>query len=73
MKLHGTLVDNLKAAVRSAERLRGHPVHSDTLNFWLELLSHARTAIRARTQGDDVEQLTGRLQLLLSERSSVGG
>jgi hypothetical protein len=73
MKLHGTLADNLKAAVGSAERLRGHPIHSDTLHFWLELLSHARALVRSRAQGDDVEHLIGRLQMLLSERGSVGG
>ena len=42
MKLHGSIVGNLTAAVRSVRRLRGHPVHGDTLGYWDELLRHAR-------------------------------
>jgi len=43
MKLHGNLESNLSAAVRSARRLRGHPVHLDTLSYWGELIRHARS------------------------------
>jgi hypothetical protein len=68
MKLHGTLADNLNAAVRSAERLRGHPVHADTMNFWLELLSLARAQVRSGREVEELEPLTGKLQMLLSER-----
>ena len=71
VELHGSLADNLKAAVRSAERLRGHPIHADTMNFWLELLSQARASIRFKAQAGEMEQLTGRLQMLLSERAPV--
>ena len=67
MELHGSLTDNLRSAVRSAERLRGHPIHTDTQNFWLELLSQARASLRSAEEGRDLEQLTGRLQILLSE------
>ena len=42
MKLHGSVEGNLTAAVRSVRRLRGHPVHADTLGYWDELLHHAR-------------------------------
>ena len=42
MKLHGSVAGNLTAAVRSVRRLRGHPVHADTLGYWEELLLHAR-------------------------------
>ena len=42
MMLHGSVAGNLTAAVRSARRLRGHPVHVDTLVYWEALLHHAR-------------------------------
>lgn len=42
MELHGSTANNLASAVHSARRLRGHPVHEDTLGHWTELLRHAR-------------------------------
>ena len=42
MELHGSANENLIASVRSARRLRGHPVHTDTVQYWTELLHHAR-------------------------------
>jgi hypothetical protein len=62
MKLHGKLSDNLMAAAASARRLRGHPVYSDTMQFWSELLAHARAELRSHP--DDEEKL---LEPLLSE------
>ena len=47
MKLHGSIRDNLVAAVRSARRLRAHPVHADTLRYWDDLLHHARRELAA--------------------------
>jgi hypothetical protein len=47
MKLHGSVADNLKAALQSARRLRGHPVHSDTLTHWSDLIHHARRKFAA--------------------------
>jgi hypothetical protein len=72
MKLHGSVEDNLTAAVRSARRLRGHPVHADTLKYWDELLHHAR---RERTPGYPQEShVLGRLiidlETEMAERSS---
>ena len=42
MDLHGSIANNLTSALRSARRLRGHPVHADTLDHWTDLLKHAR-------------------------------
>jgi hypothetical protein len=59
MKVHGSIESNLTAAVRSARRLRGHPVHADTLEYWDELLHHAR---RERVSGYPQEgHVLGRL------------
>jgi hypothetical protein len=38
MQLHGSTEANLISAVRSAGRLRGQRVHSDTVNYWTSLL-----------------------------------
>jgi hypothetical protein len=43
VELHGTLTENLKAALRSAHKLRGQRVHADTLRFWSELVGLARS------------------------------
>lgn len=50
MKLHGTIGTNLQDAIASAKRLRGHPVYSDTLAYWNELLHEAR---RSRGELDE--------------------
>jgi hypothetical protein len=47
MELHGTILNNLTSAVQSARRLKGHPVHQDTLSHWAQLLTHARREVAA--------------------------
>ena len=42
VELHGSLVENLRAAVQSSKRLQGRPVYPETLQFWVELLEMAR-------------------------------
>lgn len=44
MLIEGSIRANLIAAVASARRLRGHPVHRDTINHWRQLLDYARKA-----------------------------
>ena len=51
MQLHGPIEDNLKAALASARRLRGHPVHLETLTHWNGLLHEARRTLLA-VEGD---------------------
>lgn len=68
--LDGTLADNLRAAIVSAERLSGHPVHKDTLEFWRELLAYARSRKRLRPEHQaEVSALIGQLQSVLSARN----
>lgn len=59
MKLHGSVEDNLTAAVRSARRLRGQPIYPETLGYWGELLDHARRDRPSEYPGEN--QLVGRL------------
>ena len=47
MDLHGSITNNLASAVQSARRLKGHPVHADTLGHWADLIHHARRELAA--------------------------
>lgn len=72
MPLHGKIAANLRAAIRSARRLRGHPVHRDTLQFWSDLLAYAKARKRDFIGGDRaaVEALIARLQGSLVDRDT---
>jgi hypothetical protein len=69
MELHGTLVNNLTSAIQSARRLRGHPVHSDTLDHWSGLLAHARQAL-ADGSTEPIQPLIVELENELSDRTA---
>jgi hypothetical protein len=45
LNLHGSLVENLEAALESTRRLRGQRVYSDTIQFWSDLLETARRVL----------------------------
>jgi hypothetical protein len=69
--LEGNLAGNLRAAIKSARRLSGHPFHRDTLQFWQELLSYARSRKRLRAEHQaEVSALVGELQSVLSAREA---
>ena len=42
MQIEGSIRANLLAAVASARRLNGRPVHGDTIAYWRQLLDYAR-------------------------------
>ena len=64
MIIHGSIADNLTAAIRSARRLRGRPVHQDTIRFWRDLLAKARAEKpeSGEAEATSVEQLAGQLE-----------
>ena len=71
MKIHGSIGDNLTAAVRSARRLRAHPVHADTLEHWRDLLHHARQELALGTAPPEaIEPLIAELETELAARAS---
>ena len=72
MKLHGGVEENLVAAVRSARRFRGRPVHADTLQHWNDLLQHARREQAAGLPDNrqSVERLIIELESELASRIS---
>src|SRR3982751_4259480 len=60
MQIEGSIRANLIAAIASAKRLRGHPVHSDTIKYWRQLLDYARrvsTQPQAEVFGDLMVEL----------------
>lgn len=71
MELHGTTEANLVAAVRSARRLRGHPVHADTVKHWTDLLHQARQQLAAGDADapDALRQLIADLETELVDHS----
>ena len=70
MKLHGGIATNLDAAIDSAKRLRGSPVHGDTLRCWRDLLSDARAEEGTLSPEDAaaLHPLIGELQSQLAAR-----
>ena len=72
MELHGSIEANLVAAVRSARRLRGHPIHADTLQHWTDLLYQARRQLSAGPANDanTLKQLVADLETELADHSS---
>ena len=69
MEITGSVAKNLQSAVRSARRLRGHPVHADTLAHWRDLLHHARRAL-ADDSTEPMKSLILELDEELSRRTS---
>ena len=69
MELHGSLASNLQMALESSKRLRGHPVHRDTLAFWSDLIGEARAQRAAGVDPDDpdVERLIAELETAIAE------
>ena len=70
MKLHGSTEGNLMAAIRSASRLRGQPVHPDTLKYWAHLIGHARDELSARVglPAESLGRLVADLELEIARR-----
>jgi hypothetical protein len=60
MKIHGTITSNLEEAIKSAQRLRDHPIYADTLGYWQELLREAR-----RRRMDEMENKRAALDVLI--------
>ena len=69
MDLHGSLAENLQAAVNSAKRHRDHPVHAETVKFWAELLQYARSLRAAgHEEALAIDLLLAELDLAVAER-----
>jgi hypothetical protein len=73
MRLHGSTEGNLIAALGSARRLRGSPVHEDTLRHWTDLIQHAdgELASGAAAPREPMERLVAELKTELGSRRSL--
>ena len=70
MKLHGSTEGNLLSAIRSASRLRGQPVHVDTLKYWSDLIRHARDELSSRVglPPESLRRLVAELEVEVGRR-----
>jgi hypothetical protein len=68
MEIHGSLSENLGAALRSMRRLRGHSVHSDTIEYWYSLIAHARGQVRSGRASAEAGKMLEVVTLELAER-----
>ena len=75
MKLHGSTEGNLIAALGSARRFRGLPVHADTFKHWSDVLQHAGLELSSgvATPRGPVEQLVAELKIELTSRPILSG
>ena len=71
MELHGTLPENLRATLASMKRHHGHTVHRDTLDYWEQLFSHARDAVRKGRAGPEVTDLVRQIGIALADRQEA--
>lgn len=71
MKQFGPLENNLFAAIRSAKRIRGHPVHPTTFAHWGGLLHEARELLRNRESIEVRDTLEGLISQLEHEIEHV--
>ena len=70
MQIEGTIRANLIAAIASARRLRGRPVHADTIKYWRQLLDHARR-VSTQPQGEAFGDLVVELETELTHSKAA--
>ena len=61
MRIEGSVRSNLIAAVASARRWRGRPVHRDTVDHWRRLVDYGRLVER-QPCGEAVSELVAELE-----------
>ena len=71
MELHGSIGLNLAAAINSARRLKGHPVHSDTLKHWTDVLGEARRELTLDETNTSLRDQIVQLEHELAEQTST--
>lgn len=69
MRIEGTIQANLRAAIASAKRQRGHQVHIDTIDHWQRLLEYSRQ-INRQPSGEFLGDLIAALAAEMETRRS---
>ncbi|MFL6722458.1 MAG: hypothetical protein ACJ8FT_11760 [Sphingomonas sp.] len=70
MRIEGSMRSNLLAAIASARRFRGRPVHQDTLEHWRRLIEHAHH-VAAMPHSEMFGDLVGELEAELAGRKAA--
>lgn len=75
MKLHGSLVSRLEAAMQSARRLEKQRIYAGTLDYWAKLLVEAHHSLGKATGPDDthVRKIIAELEEVLLTRKLTSG
>lgn len=66
MRIEGSVRSNLIAAVASARRWRGRPVHHDTVQHWQRLVEYGRL-VHSQPSGECVDDLVAELEIELAQ------
>ena len=66
MRIEGSVRSNLIAAVASARRWKGQPVHKDTVDHWKRLLDYGRLVDR-QPCGEAVNDLLVELEMEIGQ------
>ncbi len=61
MRIEGSIRSNLLAAIGSARRYRGRPVHKDTADHWRQLIAYGRH-VECQPNGETVGELLTELE-----------
>jgi hypothetical protein len=75
MQIHGSLSENLHAAINSMIRLKGKRVYPDTVRYWQDLLRLARTRLAMADGRHGVVEfrLADQLEVMLGESFGRAG
>ena len=59
MQIEGSMLNNMKAAAKSAQRLRGKRVYQETMDFWIELAAEGRRIVERYNSAelDELDEL----------------
>ncbi len=72
MEISDMMNENLRLAVQSARRLKGHPISRDTVRLWSDLVREARSRRSMEERSDQIEldQLVAELEIVLADKAS---
>ena len=71
MQLHGPIETNVTAAIDSSRRLKGHPVHADTVSYWAAVLRQARREVASNKSNNRLQELVLVLEQELADHSAA--
>ncbi len=72
METDNAIFENLRLAVQSSQRLKGHPINRDTLRLWSCLVREARSRRSREPLFDPAEfdRLIAQLDIVVAEKAT---